>query len=57
MKEVVRVDEKSNVKKAQVLEVKGLEEYVAMEVYTRIALIQKLIPLGRIYMEELLRVR
>lgn len=42
MKEVV---EKSKVKKAQVVEVKGLEEYGAMEVYTWIALIQNLIPL------------
>jgi hypothetical protein len=57
MKEVVKVEEKSKVKKAQVKEVKGLDEYVAMEVYTWIALIQKLIPLVLIYMEELLRVR
>jgi hypothetical protein len=40
-----------------VVEVKRLEEYGAMEVETRIALIQELISLGLIYMEELLRVR
>lgn len=55
MKKVVKVDGKSKVKKARVVEVKRLEEYGAMEVDTRIALIQELIPLGLMHIEELLQ--
>ena len=55
MKKAVKVGEKSKVKKARVVEVKRLEEYGAMGVDTRISLIQELIPLGLMYIEELLQ--
>ena len=43
MKKVVKIEEKSKVKKARVVEVKRLKEYGAMEVDTRIALIQDIL--------------
>ena len=52
MKKVLQIDKKSKVSKARVADVKTAEEYGAMEVDSRLALIQALIPLGLMHIKE-----
>ena len=55
MKRVVKKSKKSKVKTAKTVEVKRLCEYEQMEVDSKAALIQELIPLGLMHIEELLQ--
>jgi transposase-like protein len=52
MKKVLQISEKSKVRKARAAEVMGLREYGALELDSRLALIQELIPLGLIHIRE-----
>lgn len=52
MKKLLQIDEKSKLKKARVADVKTAEQYGAMNVDSRLALIQALIPLGLMHIEE-----
>src|SRR3990170_128725 len=55
MKRVVKKSKKSKVKTAKTVEVKRLCEYEQMEVDSKAALIQELIPLGLMHIEEMLQ--
>lgn len=55
MKKILKISGKSKVRRAKAAEVKGLEEYGAMELEGRLALIQDLIPLGLMHIKEELR--
>jgi transposase-like protein len=52
MKKVLQISEKSKVRKARAVEVMGLKEYGALELDSRLALIQELIPLGLMHIKE-----
>jgi putative transposase len=52
MKKILKISGKSKVRRAKAAEVKGLEEYGAMELEGRLALIQDLIPLGLMHIKE-----
>ena len=55
MKKILQIDGKSKVRKARVVEVKGLKEYGALEFDSRVALIQELIPIGLMHVAEELK--
>ncbi len=52
MKKVLQISEKSKVKEAKAAEVKSLREYGALDVDSKVALIQELIPLGLMHIKE-----
>jgi putative transposase len=52
MKKILKISGKSKVRRAKAAEVKGLEEYGAMELEGRLALIQDLISLGLMHIKE-----
>ena len=52
MKKVLQISEKSKVKKAGAAEVMSLREYGALDVDSKVALIQELIPLGLMHIKE-----
>jgi len=52
MKKVLQISEKSKVKKAKAAEVMSLREYGALDVDSKVALIQELIPLGLMHIKE-----
>jgi len=56
MKKVLQIGRKSKVKKAKAAEVVSLKEYGALDLDSKVALIQELIPLGLMHIEEELRV-
>lgn len=55
MKRILQISSKSKVRKAKATEVKSLKEYGVMDVDSKVALIQELIPLGLMHIEELLK--
>lgn len=55
MKRVLQIDGKSKVKKAKAVKVMGLREYGALEMDSKAALIQELIPIGLMHVEDLLK--
>lgn len=55
MKKVLQIDGKGKVKKARSEKVIGLQRYGALEMDSKIALIQALIPIGLMHIEELLQ--
>lgn len=55
MKKVLQISSKSKIRKAKAVEVKSLKEYGAMDVDSKVALIQELIPLGLMHIEDLLQ--
>jgi transposase-like protein len=55
MKKIVQVRRKGKVRKAKVVEITRLEEYGALGVDSKIALIQELIPLGLMHVKEILQ--
>lgn len=55
MKKILKISGKSKVKRARVVEVMGLREYGAMELDSKVALIQELIPLGLMHVKEALQ--
>lgn len=55
MKRVLQIDGKSKVKKAKAVKVMGLREYGALEMDSKAALIQELIPIGLMHIEDLLK--
>ena len=55
MKKILQINEKSKVRKARAVEVKGLKEYGALEFDSRVALIQELIPIGLMHVAEELK--
>jgi len=52
MKKILQINGKSKVRKARAVEVKGLKEYGALEVDSRMALIKELIPIGLMHVAE-----
>ena len=52
MKKVLQIGGKSKVKKAKAAEVVSLKEYGALDLDSKVALIQELIPLGLMHIEE-----
>lgn len=52
MKKILQVRGKGKVRKARVMEVRDLEQYEAMDINGRVALIQELIPLGLMHVKE-----
>lgn len=55
MKKILQIDGKSKVRKAKAVEVMKLKEYGALEVDSRVALIQELIPIGLMHIADELR--
>ena len=55
MKKIVQIRRKGKVKKAKAVQVMELKEYGVLEVDSKVALIQELIPLGLMHVEEVLR--
>lgn len=52
MKKVLQISEKSKVKKAKAAEVMSLKEYGVLDLDSKVALIQELIPLGLMHIKE-----
>lgn len=55
MKKILQIDGKSKVRKAKAVEVMKLKEYGALEVDSRVALIQELIPIGLMHIADELK--
>lgn len=55
MKKVLQIRGKGKVRKAKVVEVRGLGEYGAMDLDSKMALIHELIPIGLMHVKELLQ--
>lgn len=55
MKKILQIRGKSKVRKARAVEVRGLKEYGALEVDSRVALIQELIPIGLMHVADELK--
>jgi transposase-like protein len=55
MKKILQIDRKSKVRKAKAVEVMKLKEYGALEVDSRVALIQELIPIGLMHIADELK--
>jgi len=55
MKKILQINGKSKVRKAKAVEVMKLNEYGALEVDSRVALIQELIPIGLMHIAEELK--
>ena len=55
MKKVLQLREKGKVRRAKAVKVRGLLEYGAMDLDSKVALIQELIPIGLMRVEEVLR--
>ena len=55
MKKILQINGKSKVRKAKAVEVMKLNEYGALEVDSRVALIQELIPIGLMHVAEELK--
>src|SRR3990172_6062873 len=55
MKKILQINGKSKVRKAKAVEVMKLNEYGAVEVNSRVALIQELIPIGLMHIAEELK--
>lgn len=55
MKKILQINGKSKVRRAKAVEVLRLREYGAMDMDSKAALIQELIPLGLMHIEDLLR--
>lgn len=52
MKKILQVRGKGKVRKAKAVEVRDLEQYEAMDIDSRVAIIQELIPLGLMHVKE-----
>jgi transposase-like protein len=52
MKKVLQLKGKGKVRRARAVEVMGLKEYGALEIDSKVALIQELIPIGLMHVEE-----
>ncbi len=55
MRKILQINKKGKVKKARIKKVMGLQRYGALEMDSKIALIQALIPVGLMHIEELLQ--
>lgn len=55
MKKIVQIRRKGKVKKARAVQVMELKEYGALELDSKVALIQELIPLGLMHVKEVLQ--
>lgn len=55
MKKVQQLSRKGKVRKAKAVEVKNLQEYEAMDIDSRVALIHELIPLGLMHVKDVLQ--
>ena len=55
MTKVLQIRRKSKVRKAKAVDVRGLQEYGALDMDSKVALIQDLIPIGLMHVKELLQ--